>query len=104
MLPTDIFKALANDYRYQILLWLKDPVQHFGEGLLRCEETGFTGGICVGLITEKSGLAQSVVSGYLTVLKNADLVESKRIGKWTYYRYHAAGVAAFLAKLQQELG
>ncbi|MCP1660386.1 ArsR/SmtB family transcription factor [Neisseria perflava] len=100
---TDVLKTLSNDYRYQILLWLKNPALHFGEERLRCEETGFCGGICVGLITEKSGLAQSVVSGYLTGLKNAGLVESKRIGKWTYYRYHAEGVAGFLNRLQEDL-
>ncbi|OOR93172.1 transcriptional regulator [Moraxella caviae] len=104
MTTIDICKTLGNDYRYQILLWLKDPAAHFGDAHLKCAETGFVGGICVGLIAEKSGLAQSVASNYLASLKAAGLAESRRIGKWTYYRYHKAGVERFLASLQSELG
>ncbi|MCP2041579.1 DNA-binding transcriptional ArsR family regulator [Neisseria sp. HSC-16F19] len=99
----DTFKALGNDTRYQILLWLKDPLTHFGADELHAEDLGFSGGVCVGAITEKSGLAQSVISGYLTSLRNANLIESQRIGKWTYYRFCKSGVQAFLADLHSDL-
>ncbi|WP_315042587.1 ArsR/SmtB family transcription factor [Faucicola mancuniensis] len=97
----DTFKALANDYRFDMLVWLKDPQTHFP--MRTHEPDGFVGGVCVGFIAEKSGLAQSVVSNYLTTLKNANLIESKRIGKWTYYRYHQSAVNQFLADLNQTL-
>lgn len=103
MKSTDIFKVLGNDCRYQILLWLKDPAIHFGADALRCAETGFDGGICVGMIADKSGLAQSVISSYLANLQNAGLIESKRLGKWTYYRYRAQGVRDFIHQITHEL-
>ena len=43
-----IFKALSNEHRLQILLWLKTPEQHFAaERLSTAEETGVAGGVCV---------------------------------------------------------
>ncbi|STZ07567.1 DNA-binding transcriptional repressor ArsR [Moraxella caprae] len=104
MKSTDIFKVLANDVRYQILLWLKDPATHFGADALRCGETGFDGGICVGVIADKSGLAQSVISSYLGSLQQTGLIESKRLGKWTYYRYCPSGVDNFIRQVRDEIG
>ena len=103
MNPTDTFKALANDYRYQMLLWLKTPQQHFAAHMHCDVAHDFEGGVCVGLIAEKAGLAQSVVSGYLNTLKKAGLLESRRIGKWTYYRYHRAGVETLLQQLHEQI-
>ncbi len=103
MKATDTFKALSNEYRYQMLQWLKNPQQHF-PAHAHCDGAhDFEGGVCVGLIAEKSGLAQSVVSGYLNTLKNAGLLESRRIGKWTYYRYRCEGVEALLQQLREQL-
>lgn len=101
MNPSEIFKALSNEYRYQMLLWLKEPEKHFPPHA--CQAPGFHGGISVGLITEKSGLAQSVVSAYLNTLKEVGLVESKRSGRWTYYRYHAKNMANFKHFLEKSL-
>lgn len=95
------FKALSNDYRWQILLWLKAPETHFANRGNNPDD--FQGGVCVGIITQKTGLAQSVVSSYLHHLKAVGLVESKRIGKWTYYRYNHQAVATFLASLNETL-
>ncbi|WP_323842048.1 MULTISPECIES: helix-turn-helix transcriptional regulator [unclassified Moraxella] len=94
---TEVFKALANDYRLDMLIWLKDPKMHFPNQTSYPDE--FDGGVCVGQITQKTGLAQSVVSGYLNSLKKAGLVQSKRIGKWTYYRYNSQAVHDFLGQL-----
>ena len=104
MKSTDIFKVLGNDVRYQILLWLKDPATHFGVDALRCTETGFDGGICVGEKKKKSGLAQSVISSYLNNLQQTGLIQSRRIGKWTYYRYHSGGVDKFIHQVRHEIG
>lgn len=99
----DTFKALGNEYRWQILQWLKSPEQHFRPEQIRPNDVDFAGGICVGVITEKTGLAQSVVSAYLTTLKDTGLIEAQRIGKWTYYRYNHQASAQFLHALHQAL-
>ena len=42
--------------------------------------------VCVGAICDKAGISQSTVSHYLDMLQRAGLLESRRYGKWTYYR------------------
>ena len=78
----EIFKALSNKTRLQILNWLKEPEKNFPE---QCEY-GYDNGICVGQIQQKAGLTQSTVSEYLSVLQRAGLVSSTRKGQWTYYK------------------
>lgn len=85
MNATDVFKALANPARLQILAWLKDPENNFPE-----QPEPFTTGVCVGQIHKKSGLTQSTVSENLAVMLRADLVISTRKGQWTYYRRNEA--------------
>ena len=62
-----LFKALANQTRLDILRWLKDPLTHID--VVTCEtvqyELDHFGGICVGDIVRKAGLAQSTISSYL---------------------------------------
>ncbi|QHW32233.1 helix-turn-helix transcriptional regulator [Paenibacillus rhizovicinus] len=79
----DIFKALANESRIQILEWLKNPEAHFSpqEGIDLVEV-----GVCVGQITLKLNMNQSTTSQYLSILHRAGLISAKRIGKWTYYK------------------
>jgi DNA-binding transcriptional ArsR family regulator len=48
----DLFKALSNKSRLQILAWLKDLAQHFPEQ----SALGFDNGVCVGQIQRKAGL------------------------------------------------
>lgn len=83
----EIFKALSNKTRLQILAWLKEPELNFPGQL---EHTGFDDGVCVGQIQQKSGLTQSTVSEYLALLQRAGLVESTRKGQWTYYKRNEA--------------
>lgn len=78
----EVFKALSNKTRLQILDWLKQPEANFPEQV----DLGFAQGVCVGQIQKKAGLTQSTVSEYLSTLQRAGLVESTRIGQWTYYR------------------
>ncbi|MEC0270393.1 metalloregulator ArsR/SmtB family transcription factor [Paenibacillus anseongense] len=79
----EIFKALSNEARIQILEWLKDPTTHFspqeGADLIAV-------GVCVSQITEKLNMNQSTASQYLSMLQRAGLVHATRIGKWTYYK------------------
>ncbi|GAB3586615.1 metalloregulator ArsR/SmtB family transcription factor [Amycolatopsis endophytica] len=80
----EVFKALGNPARLQIMRWLRDPETHFAEyePIADREEVG----VCVTHIQAKSGLAQSTVSSYMSTLERAGLVHPTRIGKWTHYR------------------
>jgi len=59
------------------------------------------GELCVCQLIELLQLAPSTVSKHLSVLSQADLVESRKNGRWVYYRLPrkpAAGVAARMTK------
>lgn len=77
----EIFKALSNPTRLQILSWLKTPEKFFPD-----QQEPFTTGICVGQIQRKSGMTQSTISENLSVMQRAGLVTSIRKGQWTYYK------------------
>lgn len=96
-------KALSNESRFKILEWLKHPEEHFDPQEHMPSKCDFHGGICVGSISEKTGLAQSVVSGYLVKLQKAGLLESHRAGQWTYYRRNEEGIKRFIEQLKEEL-
>lgn len=97
----DTFKALGNEHRLQMLTWLNNPAEHFPDFVAEYVEMQTGGWICVGKIAEKAGLAQSVVSGYLNTLKSVHLVESQRMGKWTYYRVSPKAKEIILGKVEQ---
>ncbi|MFC1411805.1 ArsR/SmtB family transcription factor [Streptacidiphilus sp. N1-12] len=80
----EVFKALGNPARLQIMAWLKDPDQYFGAYAPLADR--HLVGVCVTHIQAKSGLAQSTVSSYMSTLERAGLVRSTRVGKWTHYR------------------
>ena len=80
----EVFKALGNPARLQIMAWLKDPDLHFGVYAPLADR--HLVGVCVTHIQAKSGLAQSTVSSYMSTLERAGLVRSTRVGKWTHYR------------------
>lgn len=83
----EIFKALSNKTRLLILQWLKDPEKHFPEQ----EKDVNDYGICVGKIQHKAQLTQSTVSEYLSILQRTGLIESTRVGQWTYYKRSEEG-------------
>ncbi|GAA3092404.1 metalloregulator ArsR/SmtB family transcription factor [Nonomuraea sp. NPDC004580] len=97
----EVFKALANPVRLQVLSWLRDPERHFpvADGIADPHEAG----VCVSHIQAKTGLAQSTVSAYMAALERAGLVRSTRIGKWTHYRRDEERIAAFVAVLGHSL-
>jgi DNA-binding transcriptional ArsR family regulator len=63
-----ITKALADENRVRMLLALRK------------------GELCVCQITELFGLAPSTVSKHLSILYQAGLAESRKDGRWIYYR------------------
>lgn len=96
----EIFKALSNGTRLEILKALKDPVKNFppqdeGDALIE--------GVCVSSIREGVGLSQSTVSSYLAALQRVNLVEATRVGQWTYYKRNEATIRALTDLLGKEL-
>ena len=83
MIDADLFRALGNERRLQILSWLKDPRAHF-----RPQVDGdlVDDGVCGQLIAEKLGINASTLSEHMRVLQASDLVTAKRIKQWTFYR------------------
>ena len=83
----DIFKALSNETRLNILSWLKHPDDNFPkQGCHLPDDTDLKGGVCVGSIQEKASISQSTISHYLDNMERAGLLIMERYGKWTYYR------------------
>lgn len=96
----DVFKALSNETRLQILQWLKNPEQHFPTTQ---HEDIHEVGVCVSNIQKKVGLSQSTVSLYLSMLQNAGLIKAKRIGQWTYYKRDEENIRKIIDLLSREL-
>lgn len=95
----EIFKALSNQTRIQILTWLKEPSKHFPDTKTNCEKNG----VCVGLIQQKAGLTQSTISEYLSILQRAGLVTATRMGQWTYYKRNESAFTALSNLISSEL-
>lgn len=49
--------------------------------------------LCVCQVVELLGLAPSTVSKHMAILKQAGLVESRKEGRWVYYRASASEVS-----------
>ncbi|CAJ52724.1 ArsR/SmtB family transcription factor [Haloquadratum walsbyi] len=73
-----VFKALSNEYRIQILEALRD------------------GELCACEIQVVLDAPQSTVASHLRELKDTDLVNTRRQGKWTYYRIGDTAVLQLL--------
>ena len=75
-----ITKALADENRIKALYSLKN------------------GELCVCQIIELLELAPSTVSKHMSILKQARLVETKKRGRWIYYRLPDEDVPEIVAK------
>lgn len=93
-----IHKALANPVRRQILVWLKTPGEYFA-----AQEYPLDLGVCAGLIDQRAGLSQSTVSAHLATLQRAELVTSRRIGQWIFFKRNEDTIKAFLDTLHHDL-
>ena len=100
MLATDVFKALANERRLQILAWLKEPRRHF-----RPQVDGdlIEDGVCGMLLAEKLKISQATLSEHMRVLVQAGLVRPKRIKQWTFYRRDEAKIRAIKALIREKV-
>ncbi len=67
--------------------------------LLACSEQE----LCVCQITELLQLAPSTVSKHMSILRQADLVDSRKEGRWIYYRLSTEFAVAPVRALVEEL-
>ena len=81
MIVADTFKALGDPVRLRLFYLLS-----------------LSGELCVCRFTDALSLPQSTVSRHLAVLRHAGLVDTRRDGKWIYYRL-AGDTAQALATL-----
>ena len=100
MQAADLFKALANPRRLQILAWLKNPRRHF-----RPQVDGdlIEDGVCGLLLAEKLKISQATLSEHMRVLVQAGLVRPKRIKQWTFYRRNDDGIKAVKALIREKV-
>jgi DNA-binding transcriptional ArsR family regulator len=100
MQATDVFKALANERRLQILNWLKQPRLHF-----RPQTDGdlIEDGVCGRLLAEKLKISQATLSEHMRVLVQAGLVRPKRIKQWTFYRRNDERIKALKSLIQEKV-
>ena len=70
LLPSDLFRALADDTRLRIVRLLA------------------RGSLCVCQIVDALGLPQYSISRHLGILKAAGLVADRREGTWMHYSLH----------------
>lgn len=94
MTDADLFRALGNERRLQILAWLKDPAAHFPP---QRDGDLVDDGVCGQLIAEKLGINASTLSEHMRVLQGSDLVTAKRIKQWTFYRRNDERLRALAA-------
>lgn len=97
----EVFKALGNPARLEILSWLRDPDRHFAEWEPIADRQEF--GVCVTHLQAKSGLAQSTISAAMALLERAGLVRSARVGKYTHYRRDEGRIQELVVLLGKEL-
>ena len=72
----NITKALSDESRVRTLMMLAG------------------GELCVCQIIEMLGLAPSTVSKHMSILRQAGLVETRKDGRWIYYRWAGREVSA----------
>ena len=76
-------RALGAPQRAQIMDWLLDPRAHFPPQI---DGDLVDDGVCVGAITDKTGLSQPTVTSHMKTLESAGLVTSQKIKNWVFYK------------------
>ena len=74
-----VLKALAEENRLRVVMCLAER-----------------GELCVCQITELLSLAPSTVSKHLSILRQAGLIESRKIGRWVHYRFADSDAGAIV--------
>ena len=91
-------KALADPARLQLVKILAE----FPDPQVRSDpRCSLEHGICACHLEERLGLSAPTISHHLKVLREADLVEMVKLGKWTYYRLQARAMDELLGQMGQ---
>nr|WKF56286.1 hypothetical protein HUO10_000736 [Paraburkholderia busanensis] len=96
----EALNALSNRHRLTILIWLTEPKKHFPP---QRDGDLVKDGVCVGFITEKIGLSQPTVTTHMQALAKAELVTSKKIKNWVYYKPNSVVIERLLNDLNRAL-
>lgn len=93
--PLRILKALSNPHRLDIILWLKHPEKEFGVQVHTKTLIDFPHSVSVKSIQKRCGVSQSSVSTFMSILENTELVESRKIDQYTYFRRNEDTIREF---------
>ena len=93
--PLKILKALSNPHRLDIILWLKHPEKEFGVQVHSNTLIDFPHSVSVKSIQKRCGVSQSSISTFMSILENAELVESRKIDQYTYFRRNEEVIREF---------
>jgi len=91
-----VLKAIANENRLLILQWLLDPTDYFEP---QVDGDLVEDGVCIGRIVDRIGLSQPTVTSHLKVLVDANLVSSKKIKNWVFYKPRKSKIYNELSQL-----
>lgn len=78
-----IFKALSDKHRRLILTWLKEKEMGVSE------------------IVERMDIGQATVSNHLAILKKANMVDVKVMGKKRIYKINVENICKFVKELNR---
>ena len=93
----EILKALAHPKRIEMLGWMKSRKRIFPPSIIR-----WTWGSAPAS-SNAAACRNRPVSGHLSILQRADLVTTKRVGQWIFYKRNEDTIAAFLTDIGKTL-
>lgn len=85
---SDLFAALSNPRRLQILAWLKSPSDHFPP---QRDGDLIEDGVCGQSLADKLNINASTLSEHMRILLECELVCARRIKQWTFYKRNEQG-------------
>lgn len=91
-------KALADPARLQLVQILAEFPDAKVQADPRCSPKH---GVCACHLEERLDLSAPTISHHLKVLREAELVEMVKLGRWTYYRLQAQAMDDLLAQMGQ---
>jgi ArsR family transcriptional regulator len=96
----EIFRALGNERRLQILRWLKNPTAHFPP-----QQDGdlIEDGVCGLFLADKLGISQPTLSEHMRLLTATGLVIPTRIKQWIFYRRDETAIERLVKDLWDDL-
>jgi DNA-binding transcriptional ArsR family regulator len=89
-----MLRAVSDPVRRQILHMLRE------KGQCSIDKTN---GMCASDVEQRLDLAQPTVSHHLRVLRQAGLIESRRVGQWMWFRRNETNLRHLSKGLRDEL-